>query len=75
MKVYVNGVPMTVEGPTVTQMQLVAMARGPGKDTTTFDVAYEHTTKRGRVSGSLAPGESVDVAEGMTFNVTNTRNA
>jgi len=68
--VIVNGRPKKVETPTLTYDQVVALAfdNPPTGDNVDFSISWRH----GNDHGTLTKGQSVDVQDGMKFDVTPT---
>lgn len=69
--IIVNGRPRTVSGKDISYQQVVNLAfpDGPAGDGIEYTVSYANPHGR---DGTLTPGESVHVKEGMVFNVTQT---
>lgn len=69
--VIVNGRPKKVETATLTYDQVIELAFGdnpPTGDTVEITVSWRH----GNENGTLTKGQSVDVKDGMKFDVTPT---
>lgn len=72
IKIIVNGREKTVRDKHLTFEQVVALAfETPPSATTVFTVTYRRADQKPD-SGTLAPGKSVKVKDGTTFNVTAT---
>ncbi len=71
--IYVNAQPKVVATKTVTYEQIVALAfpNPPTGPNVRFTVGYEDGPHQ-NPAGSLMPGQSVRIKEGMIFNVTPT---
>lgn len=71
--IIVNGRKKEVTGPEISFEQVVRLAfdSAPYGENTLFTVTFKRG-HGGRVEGSLLPGESVKVKDGMIFNVTAT---
>ena len=68
LTIIVNGRPKKVAGPEISFEQVVALAFDPVPPNAFFTVTYSH----GNTGGSLTPGKSVPVQNGMKFDVTET---
>ena len=68
--IYVNGRPKQVDKTELTFDQIVALAFSPVPQGAMFTVTYSKA--EGNKEGSLFPGDSIKVKEGMIFNVTET---
>jgi hypothetical protein len=66
--IIVNGRPKKVPGPSITFEQVVALAFNPVPPNAFFTVTWS----LGSHGGSLTPGNSVRVHNGMKFDVTET---
>jgi hypothetical protein len=66
--IIVNGRPKKVEGPSISFEQVVALAFNPVPPNAFFTVTWSH----GNQGGSLTPGKTVAVQNGMKFDVTET---
>jgi Multiubiquitin len=66
--IIVNGRPKKVPGPSISFEQVVALAFNPIPLNAFFTVTWSH----GNHGGSLTPGKSVDLQNGMKFDVTET---
>lgn len=66
--IIVNGRPKKVLGPSISFEQVVALAFNPVPPNAFFTVTWSH----GNQGGSLTPGKSVPVHNGMKFDVTET---
>lgn len=73
VKIFVNTIGKEVPRPTITYETLVKLAfpNSPGGADLRFDVIYRDGPPQNR-EGSLNPGQSVKVTEGMIFDVTPT---
>jgi hypothetical protein len=68
VNIIVNGRPKKVPGPSISFEQVVALAFNPVPPNAFFTVTWSH----GNQGGSLTPGKSVAVENGMKFDVTET---
>jgi hypothetical protein len=68
INIIVNGRPKKVAGPSISFEQVVALAFNPVPPNAFFTVTWSH----GNQGGSLTPGNSVTVKNGMKFDVTET---
>jgi hypothetical protein len=68
VNIIVNGRLKKVPGPSITFEQVVALAFNPVPPNAFFTVTWSHGNK----GGSLTPGHSVAVENGMKFDVTET---
>ena len=66
--IIVNGRPKKVPEPSISFEQVVALAFNPVPPNAFFTVTWSH----GNHGGSLTPGHSVAVENGMKFDVTET---
>jgi len=66
--IIVNGRPRKVQPGTISFEQVVALAFNPAPPNSFFTVTYSH----GNTGGSLTPGKTVPVQNGMKFDVTET---
>jgi hypothetical protein len=68
INIIVNGRPKKVPGPSISFEQVVALAFNPVPPNAFFTVTWSH----GNEGGSLTPGKSVPIQNGMKFDVTET---
>lgn len=68
INIIVNGRPKKVQGPSISFEQVVALAFNPVPSNAFFTVTWSH----GNQGGSLTPGKSVPIQNGMKFDVTET---
>jgi hypothetical protein len=68
VNIIVNGRPKKVPGPSISFEHVVAPAFNPVPPNALFTVTWSH----GHQAGSLTPGHSVPVENGMKFDVTET---
>jgi hypothetical protein len=66
--IIVNGRPKKVPGPSISFEQVVALAFNPVPPNALFTVTWNHGNK----GGSLTPGNSVPLENGMKFDATET---
>ncbi len=66
--IIVNGRPKKVLGPSISFEQVVALAFNPVPPNALFAVTWSHGNK----GGSLTKGKSVELQNGMKFDVTET---
>ena len=69
--IYVNTRPHIVIKEKISFSDVVALSGLPGGENVTFSVAYRRGKGHG-AEGSLIEGQSVQVQDGMIFNVTRT---
>ncbi len=65
-QIFVNSRPRKVIGPMITFAQLLQLA---GVDTSANPALYEVEWIHGHRAGTLVPGQSVDLENGMRFDV------
>jgi hypothetical protein len=68
INIIVNGRPRKVTGPSISFEQVVTLAFNPVPPNAFFTVTWSH----GNQAGSLTPGKSVSIQNGMKFDVTET---
>lgn len=68
VNIIVNGRPKKVPGPSISFEEVVALAFNPVPPNAFFTVTWSH----GHRDGSLTPGHSVAVENGIKFDVTET---
>jgi hypothetical protein len=73
VKISVNGATVEVSEPSISYERLRHIAFC-GKDDRTPSITFKGAAAA-RTEGTLAPGESVELAEGTAFNVYDTGNA
>jgi Multiubiquitin len=66
--IIVNGRPKKVPGPSISFERVVALAFNPVPPNAFFTVTWSH----GNQGGSLTPGKSVQLQNGMKFDATET---
>jgi hypothetical protein len=76
MQIVVNGIKVEVEGLALSHEGVVWLAaRQKPTDGDLFTVTYRGRHGHGGYSGTLTPGQSVNLSEGMVFNAARTGNA
>jgi hypothetical protein len=68
INIIVNGRPRKVTGPSISFEQVVTLAFNPVPPNAFFTVTWSH----GNQAGSLTPGKSVSIQNGMKFDVSET---
>ncbi len=73
MKIIINGKEQIVDGPTLSYEEVVWISGLPKAHL--YTVTYVKADQPDKMSGFLAPSESVKIQEGTIINVSDTSNA